>query len=62
MSSSTDPHIRMISGVTDDYQRMAHCDRVAVSEPAFWTGFDRGAAEANSGEPDVENQTGGGCG
>jgi len=40
-----DPHIHMISRVTDDYQRMAQCGRVAVSEPAFWAGFDRGSAE-----------------
>jgi predicted metal-dependent TIM-barrel fold hydrolase len=31
--------------VTDDYQRMAQCGCVAVSEPAFWAGFDRGSAE-----------------
>jgi predicted metal-dependent TIM-barrel fold hydrolase len=40
-----DPHIHMISRVTDDYQRMAYCGCVAVSEPAFWAGFDRGSAE-----------------
>src|SRR5437588_6638227 len=40
-----DPHIHMISRVTDDYQRMAQCGCVAVSEPAFWAGFDRGCAE-----------------
>jgi predicted metal-dependent TIM-barrel fold hydrolase len=40
-----DPHIHMISRVTDDYQRMAQCGCVAVSEPAFWAGFDRGSAE-----------------
>ena len=39
-----DPHIHMISRVTDDYQRMAQCGCVAVSEPAFWAGFDRSAA------------------
>src|SRR5262249_55029297 len=39
-----DPHIQMISRVTDDYQRMAQCGCVAVSEPAFWAGFDRGSA------------------
>lgn len=37
-----DPHIHMISRVTDDYHRMAQCSCVAVSEPAFWAGFDRG--------------------
>jgi len=40
-----DPHIHMISRVTDDYQRMAQCGCVALSEPAFWAGFDRGSAE-----------------
>src|SRR4051812_22714247 len=35
----------MISRVTDDYHRMAQCGCVAVSEPAFWAGFDRGSAE-----------------
>jgi predicted metal-dependent TIM-barrel fold hydrolase len=45
MSFYIDPHIHMISRVTDDYQRMAQCGCVAVSEPAFWAGFDRGSAE-----------------
>src|SRR5207248_2061164 len=40
-----DPHIHMISRVTDDYQRMSQCGCQAVSEPAFWAGFDRGSAE-----------------
>jgi predicted metal-dependent TIM-barrel fold hydrolase len=40
-----DPHIHMISRVTDDYQRMAMSGCVALSEPAFWAGFDRGSAE-----------------
>src|SRR4051794_26063174 len=40
-----DPHIHMISRVTDDYHRMAQCGCVAVTEPAFWAGFDRGSAE-----------------
>jgi hypothetical protein len=40
-----DPHIHMISRVTDDYHRMAQCGCEAVSEPAFWAGFDRGSAE-----------------
>jgi predicted metal-dependent TIM-barrel fold hydrolase len=40
-----DPHIHMISRVTDDYQRMAQCGCVALTEPAFWAGFDRGSAE-----------------
>jgi predicted metal-dependent TIM-barrel fold hydrolase len=45
MSFYIDPHIHMISRVTDDYHRMAQCGCVAVSEPAFWAGFDRGSAE-----------------
>ena len=40
-----DPHIHMISRITDDYQRLAYCGCVALSEPAFWAGFDRGSAE-----------------
>ena len=40
-----DPHIHMISRITDDYERIAQCGCVAVSEPAFWAGFDRGSAE-----------------
>lgn len=39
-----DPHIHMVSRVTDDYQRLAYAGCVAVSEPAFWAGFDRGSA------------------
>jgi predicted metal-dependent TIM-barrel fold hydrolase len=34
-----DPHIHMISRVTDDYHRMALSGCNAVSEPAFWHGF-----------------------
>jgi uncharacterized protein len=41
-----DPHIHMISRTTDDYERLAHMGCVAVSEPAFWAGFDRGSAAA----------------
>ncbi len=41
-----DPHIHMISRVTDDYQRMAYAQCSAISEPAFWAGFDRGSAKA----------------
>ena len=36
-----DPHIHMVSRVTDDYKRMALAGCVFVSEPAFWAGFDR---------------------
>src|SRR5258708_39206334 len=38
-----DPHIHIISRVTDDYHRMALSGCAAVSEPAFWAGFDRGS-------------------
>jgi len=41
-----DPHIHMVSRITDDYVRMSRAGCVAVSEPAFWAGFDRGSAEA----------------
>jgi predicted metal-dependent TIM-barrel fold hydrolase len=41
-----DPHIHMVSRVTDDYQRMAQCGCIAMSEPAFWAGFDRGSVAA----------------
>ena len=40
-----DPHIHMISRVTDDYNRMSQCGCAAISEPAFWAGFDRGTVE-----------------
>ncbi len=41
-----DPHIHMVSRITDDYERLARSGCVAVSEPAFWAGFDRGSAQA----------------
>lgn len=41
-----DPHIHMVSRVTDDYQRLARAGCLAVSEPAFWAGFDRGTPQA----------------
>jgi len=44
MPDYIDPHIHMISRVTDDYERMAMAGCRAVSEPAFWAGFDRGSA------------------
>ncbi len=40
-----DPHVHMVSRTTDDYERMARMGCVAMSEPAFWAGFDRGSAE-----------------
>jgi len=39
-----DPHIHMISRTTDDYERMALAGCVAITEPAFWAGFDRSSA------------------
>ncbi len=36
-----DPHIHMVSRTTDDYRRMAMAGCVAITEPAFWAGFDR---------------------
>jgi len=41
-----DPHNHMVSRVTDDYARLARGGCVAISEPAFWAGFDRGSAES----------------
>ncbi|MEM7228239.1 MAG: TatD family hydrolase [Planctomycetota bacterium] len=39
-----DPHIHMVSRTTDDYERMALAGCVAITEPAFWAGFDRSSA------------------
>ena len=36
-----DPHIHMVSRTTDYYARMAEAGCIAVTEPAFWAGFDR---------------------
>ena len=36
-----DPHIHMVSRTTDDYARMSLAGCVAITEPAFWAGFDR---------------------
>jgi hypothetical protein len=35
----------MVSRTTDDYQRMAQSGCVAVTEPAFWAGFDRSSPQ-----------------
>ncbi|MCA9441714.1 MAG: TatD family hydrolase [Candidatus Omnitrophica bacterium] len=40
-----DPHIHMVSRTIDDYQRMAQAGCVALTEPAFWAGFDRRSSE-----------------
>jgi uncharacterized protein len=41
-----DLHTHMVSRTTDDYHQMALTGCVAVTEPAFWAGFDRGSADA----------------
>ncbi len=41
-----DLHAHMVSRTTDDYRRMAMAGCVAVTEPAFWAGYDRTSAEA----------------
>ncbi|TWU39224.1 TatD family hydrolase [Novipirellula artificiosorum] len=40
-----DPHIHMVSRITDDYATLARMGCVAVSEPAFWAGYDRGSVD-----------------
>ena len=40
-----DPHIHMVSRTTDDYERMALAGCVAITEPAFWAGFDRSSPQ-----------------
>lgn len=40
-----DPHIHMVSRTTDDYETLARMGCVAMSEPAFWAGFDRGSVD-----------------
>jgi predicted metal-dependent TIM-barrel fold hydrolase len=40
-----DPHIHMVSRITDDYETLARMGCVAMSEPAFWAGFDRGSVD-----------------
>ncbi len=39
-----DHHAHMASRTTDDYQQMALTGCVAITEPAFWAGWDRSAA------------------
>ncbi len=41
-----DMHAHMVSRTTDDYEQMALAGCRAVTEPAFWAGFDRRSAEA----------------
>ena len=40
-----DHHAHMVSRTTDDYQQMALTGCVAVTEPAFWAGWDRSHAD-----------------
>ena len=40
-----DHHAHMVSRTTDDYQQMALTGCVAVTEPAFWAGWDRSAVD-----------------
>jgi len=58
VSSYIDPHIHMISRVTDDYHRMAQCGCVAVSEPAFWAGWPttRASCAPAAGPSDTESR------
>lgn len=39
-----DHHAHMVSRTTDDYQQMALTGCVALTEPAFWAGWDRSTA------------------
>ena len=39
-----DPHAHMVSRTMDDYHAMALAGCVAVTEPAFWAGWDRSTA------------------
>ena len=45
MMAYIDPHIHMVSRTTDDYQCMAQAGCVAITEPAFWAGFDRSSSQ-----------------
>jgi len=40
-----DPHLHMVSRTTDDYETLAKMGCVAISEPAFWAGYDRGSVD-----------------
>jgi hypothetical protein len=39
-------HAHMVSRTTDDYYQLALTGCVALTEPAFWAGFDRRSADA----------------
>ena len=40
-----DIHAHMVSRTTDDYLQLALSGCRAVTEPAFWAGWDRGSAD-----------------
>ena len=40
-----DMHAHMVSRTTDDYRQMALTGCLAVTEPAFWAGYDRRSAD-----------------
>ena len=40
-----DMHAHMVSRTTDDYVQMALTGCAAVTEPAFWAGWDRSSAD-----------------
>lgn len=40
-----DLHAHMASRTTDDYEQMALTGCVALTDPAFWAGYDRGSAD-----------------
>jgi predicted metal-dependent TIM-barrel fold hydrolase len=40
-----DIHAHMVSRTTDDYRQMALAGCVALTEPAFWAGWDRSSAD-----------------
>ena len=41
-----DHHAHMVSRTTDDYERMALTGCVALTEPAFWAGWDRSCGDS----------------
>jgi hypothetical protein len=45
MMEYIDTHCHMVSRTTEDYEQMALTGCVAVTEPAFWAGYDRSSAD-----------------
>jgi len=41
-----DTHCHLVTRTTDDYEQLALTGCVAVTEPAFWAGYDRNGAQA----------------